>query len=197
MASFESNEINAVEVDNVRFETVASTRVLTIPEAKRGVFTSVQLGIRITNNTQKPFYFSSNVYSMFPEMIAPDGQVLVTGLHSERINPPIESDYMLVASEKSVTFVCDAFLFWIQNRKKKRDQKLNFNIPFPSDDIYAFRPVYPGLYQFRFKYRNSREGMEEYNNWIEPTILQTILENIWTGEVLTPLVDIQLVEPSA
>jgi hypothetical protein len=197
MASFESNEINAIEVDNVRFETVLSASAVTIPEAKRGVFTSVQLGIRITNNTQKPFYFSSNVYSMFPEMIAPDGQVMVTGLHSERINPPIESDYMLVAPEKSVTFVCDAFLFWIQNRKKKRDRKLTFNIPFPSDDIYAFRPVYPGLYQFRFKYRNFREGMEEYNNWIEPTTLQTILQNLWTGEVLTPLVNIQLVESSA
>ena len=197
MASFESNKINAVEVDNVRFETVVSASAVTIPEAKRGVFTSVQLGIRITNNRQKPFYFSSNVYSMFPEMIAPDGQVMVTGLHSERINSPIESDYMLVAAGKSVTFACDAFLFWIQNQKKKRDRKLTFNIPFPCDDIYIFRLVYPGLYQFRFKYRNFREGMEEYNNWIEPTILQTILQNIWTGEVLTPLVDIQLVESSA
>lgn len=56
--------------------------------------------------------------------------------------------------------------------------------------------MYPGLYQFRFKYRNSREGMEEYNNWIEPIILQTILQNIWTGEILTPFVDIQLVESS-
>ncbi|MEH1819830.1 MAG: hypothetical protein V7L31_12250 [Nostoc sp.] len=196
MASLESNEITAIEVDNVRFETVVSASAVTIPEARRGVFTSIQLGIRITNNTQKPFYFSSNVYSIFPEMIAPDGQVMVTGLHSERINPPIESDYMLVAPGKSVTFVCDAFLFWIQNRKKKRDRKLTFNIPFPFDDIYVFRPVYPGLYQFHFKYRNSREGMEEYNNWIEPIILQTILQNIWTGEILTPFVDIQLVESS-
>ncbi len=194
MTSFEPNEINAVEVDNVRFETVASERVLIIPEAKRGVFTSIQLGILITNNTQKPFYFSSNVYSMFPEMIAPDGQVMVTGLHSERINGPLESDYMLLAPGKSVTFTCDAFLFWIQNRKKKRDRKLTFNIPFPCDDIYVFRPVYPGLYQFRFKYRESREGMEDFSNWIEPTILQTILQNLWTGEVLTPLVEIRLVE---
>ncbi|MEH2055842.1 MAG: hypothetical protein V7K97_06675 [Nostoc sp.] len=49
MTSFESNEINAVEVDNVGFETVVSQRVLTIPEAKRGVYTPVELGIRITN----------------------------------------------------------------------------------------------------------------------------------------------------
>jgi hypothetical protein len=194
MTSFESNEINAVEVDNVTFETVVSERILTIPETKRGIYTRVELGIRITNNTQSFFYFSSYVYSMFPEMITPDGQVMVTGLHSERINPPIESDYVLVVPGESVTLSRDAFLFWIQNRKKKRDRKLTLNIPFPSEDIYAFRPLYPGTYRFRFKYRESCEGMEDFSNWIEPTILQTILQNLWTGEVLTPLVEIRLLE---
>ncbi|MEH1796415.1 hypothetical protein [Nostoc sp.] len=194
MTSFESNEINAVEVDNVRFETVVSDRVLTIPEAKRGFYTPVELGIRITNNTQSFFYFSSYVYSMFPEMIAPEGQVMVTGLHSERLNKPLESDYVLVVPGEAVTFSSDAFLFWIQNRKKKRDRTLTLNIPFPSEDIYAFRPLYPGLYRFRFKYRESREGMEDFYHWIEPTILQTILQNLWTGEVLTPLVEIRLLE---
>ena len=38
MISFESNELNTLEVDNVRFETVVSHRILTIPEAKRGVY---------------------------------------------------------------------------------------------------------------------------------------------------------------
>ncbi|MEH2136009.1 hypothetical protein [Nostoc sp.] len=196
MASFESNEINAVEVDNVRFETVVSERVLTIPETKRGIYTLVELGIRITNNTQSFFYFSSNFYSLFPELIAPDGQVMQTGISCDRINPPIESDYVLVVPGESVTLSRDAFLFWIQNRKKKRDRKLTLNVPFPAQDIYGFCPLYPGLYQFRFKYRESRERMEDFSNWIEPKILQTILQNLWTGEVLTPLVNIQLVDSS-
>jgi hypothetical protein len=194
MTSFESNEINAVEVDNVRFETVVSQRVLTIPEAKRGVRTPVELGIRITNNTQTPFYFSSNFYSMFPEMIAPDNQLMRTGIGCERFNPPIESDYVLLIPGRAVTLYRDAFLFWIQNRKKKRDRELILDIPFPDQDIYSFSPLYPGTYRFRFKYRESREGMEDFSNWIEPTILQTILQNLWTGEVLTPLVEIRLVE---
>ncbi|GAB1537635.1 hypothetical protein NUACC21_02840 [Scytonema sp. NUACC21] len=50
---------------------------------------------------------------------------------------------------------------------------------------------YPGIYQFRFKYRESGEGREELSRWMEPTILQ----NLWTGEVLTPVVEIRLVEP--
>ncbi|BAZ47600.1 hypothetical protein NIES4103_02020 [Nostoc sp. NIES-4103] len=194
MTSFESNESNIVEVDNVTFETVVSQRVLTIPEAKRGVYTPVQLSIRITNNTQSFFYFSSCFYSLFPELIAPDGQVMQTGISCERLNPPLESDYVLVVPGEAVTFSRDAFVFWIQNPKKKRDRKLTLNIPFPDQDIYGFCPLYPGSYQFRFKYRKFREGMEEYEYWIEPTILQTILQNLWTGEVLTSLVDICLVE---
>lgn len=189
MTSSESNNSNAVEVDGIRFETVVSERVLTIPEAKRGVYTPVQLGIRISNNTQTPFYFSSYVYSMFPEMIAPDGQVIVTGLHSERLNPPFESDFVLVNPGESVTFSRDAFLFWIQNRKKKRDRKLTLNIPFPCEDIYAFRPLDPGTYQFRFKYEISHTNVEAYSDYIDPRILQ----DIWTGEVLTPLVEISLI----
>lgn len=189
MTYFESNNSNAVEVDGIRFETVVSERVLTIPEAKRGVYTRVQLGIRITNNTHTSFYFSSYVYSMFPEMIAPDGQVMVRGLHSERLNPPIESDYVLVIPGEAIIFYRDAFLFWIQNRKKKRDRKLTLNIPFPYQDIYAFRPLYPGTYQLRFKYEISHTNVEAYSDYIEPRILQ----DIWTGEVLTPLVEISLI----
>jgi hypothetical protein len=194
MTSFESNEINAVEVDNVRFETVVSKRVLTIPEAKRGVYNPVELGIRITNNTQTSFHFSSNFYSMFPEMIAPDDQLMDTGIDCERLNPPIESDFFLVLPGKAVTFSCNASLFWIQNRKKKRDRQLILNIPFPYQDIYSFSPLYPGTYKFRFKYHEFREGIEDLSRWIEPIILQRIVQNIWTGEVLTPLVEIRLVE---
>jgi hypothetical protein len=89
----------------------------------------------------------------------------------------------------SVTFSRDAFLFWMQNPKKKRERKLTLNIPSPYQDIYTFCPLYPSTYQFRFKYSEFREGIEELYRWIEPTILQ----NLWTGKVLTPLVDIQLI----
>ncbi len=194
MTSFELNEINVIEVDGVRFETVVSQRVLTIPEAKRGVYTPLKVGIRITNNTQSFFYFSSFVSSMFPEMIAPDGQVMVTGLITDRINQPIESDYVLVVPGEEIILYRDAFLFWIQNRKKKRDRQLALSIPFPSEDTYVFDPLYPGTYQFRFEYRESREGVKYSSNFIEPAMLQTILQYLWIGKVLTPFVEISLVE---
>ncbi|MBW4488282.1 MAG: hypothetical protein KME12_10885 [Trichocoleus desertorum ATA4-8-CV12] len=193
MTSSESNGSNVIEVDGIGFETSVSPRVLPIPEAKRGAFTFALLGVRITNHTQTSFYFSGNFFSMRPEMIAPDGQLMRTGISCERYNPPLESDYFLVLPGKTVTLSCHAYLFWMQNRKKKRDRQLILNIPFPSQDIYSFSPLYPGTYQFRFNYREfPEEGPLE---WMEPGVSQRILENLWTGEVLTPLVELQLVQP--
>ncbi|MEG3842127.1 hypothetical protein [Microcoleus sp. herbarium14] len=47
---------NAVEVDGIRFEIIMPeiVFVLPIPKAKPGNNTSVQLGVRITNNTSNP-----------------------------------------------------------------------------------------------------------------------------------------------
>ncbi|WP_199337539.1 MULTISPECIES: hypothetical protein [unclassified Nostoc] len=184
-------------MDEVTFETFVSQSVLNIPEAKRGCFSPVELGIRITNNTQGSLYFSTNFYSMFPEMIAPDGQLMLTRINCARSNQPLESEFLLLIPGRAVTLYRDAFLFWERKHIKKRDRHLVLYIPFPAEDIYCFYPLYPGTYQFRFRYRES-PGAEKYlSRWIEETKLQLILENLWTGEVLTPLVDIHLVEPSS
>lgn len=137
---------NAIEVDGVIFETIISQTLLTIPEPKRGAYTPVQLGIRINNNTQTSFHFSSNFYSFFPELIAPDGQLMQTGFSCDRQNKPLESDYVLIVPGESVTFSREAFLFWIQNPKKKRDRKLTLNIRSPHQEVYIFSPLYSGTY---------------------------------------------------
>jgi hypothetical protein len=94
---------------------------------------------------------------------------------------------------EEIILYCDAFLFWTHNPKKKRDKRLALSIPFPSEDTYVFDPLYPGTYQLRFKYRESREGVKYSSNFIEPAMVQTILQHLWIGEVLTPFVNIQLV----
>jgi hypothetical protein len=61
--------------------STTACRVLSIPDTtKHGLFTPVEFGIRVTNNTESFFYFPSNFGSMFPEMIAPNGQIMQTGL---------------------------------------------------------------------------------------------------------------------
>ncbi|WP_341528220.1 hypothetical protein WKK05_02385 [Nostoc sp. UHCC 0302] len=189
MKYLEPNNINAIEVNGVCFETVVSEKLLIIPEAKRSVYISIQLGISITNNTQSFYHFSCYFYSLFPELVAPDGQIMRTGIYCERLSLPNESDYVLVIPGERVTFSHDAFLFWSQNPKKKRDRNLALNIPFPSQDVYSFCPLYPGKYKFRIKYKELSESIKVYSESMIPTILQ----NIWAGEVLTPFIDIQLV----
>ncbi len=78
-------------------------RELPIPAIKRGVYTPIEVGIRITNNTPENlhFYFFS---SLFPEVIAPDGQFLQLGASADQIRYPEQSDFMQVMKVQAVTF---------------------------------------------------------------------------------------------
>lgn len=190
LTSFEDNYSDAVEVDGVLFETVVSERVLRIPAIKPGVYTPVQIGIRVTNNRQNPLRFSFYFYSFFPELIAPDGQAMQTGYYCERLNIPIESDFVLATPGESVTVSRNAILVWIRNRKKKRDRKLEFNISFRDGDFFLFNPLNLGTYQFRFKYEIFHQSLQAFSKYIEPTILQ----EVWTGKILTPFIDIHLIQ---
>jgi hypothetical protein len=77
-------------------------------------------------------------------LIAPDGQIMQTSYHYERLNIPIESDFMLATPGESLTLSCNAILVWIRNQKKKRDRKLEFYIPFRDGDFFIFNPLNPG-----------------------------------------------------
>lgn len=179
-----------IEIEGICFETIVSERVLKIPEAKLGVYNSLQVGIQITNNRSSALYFPFTYSSLIPKMISPDDQVMVAGLHSERLSLPSESDYVLVMPEQTLTLIRDTFLSWMLNRKKKRDRKLTLYIPFPSQDVWGFIPLYPGTYKFWFNYREFSESIEVYSE----SFKRKILTNIWTGNVLTPPIEICLVE---
>ncbi|MEG4576116.1 hypothetical protein QUA56_26120 [Microcoleus sp. N3A4] len=58
MTERESFNHNAVEVDGIRFETIVPNRVLSVPVKKSNSdgYTSVELGMKITNGTPIPLY---------------------------------------------------------------------------------------------------------------------------------------------
>ncbi|MDY7002660.1 MAG: hypothetical protein SWX82_01445 [Cyanobacteriota bacterium] len=80
------NESNLIEVNGVRFETIVPKRILTLPKkdlikklsdirkhlSTRPLHPSpgypVEIGIRITNNSDRPLYFSF-YFALFPEII--------------------------------------------------------------------------------------------------------------------------------
>ncbi len=190
MTSFESSDSNALEVDGIIFETLVSQSILTVPERKCSAHTIVQLGIRISNNTQTPLCFAF-YYSLFPELIALSGQIVERGFNSERLLKPIASDFLQAMPGKSVTFFRNAILHWTVNRKNKRDQKLTLTIPIRDGDCLSFSKLIPGKYQLRFKYTR----LQKKDNYFSKYIDLNILSEVWEGEVMTPTVDIYLVQP--
>lgn len=183
----------AVEVNGIYFETFMPERLLFIPAIRSGVRTPVQLGIRITNNTSNRLRFSFfSGLNIMPELVTPDGQILKAGYATDRLVVPVEeSDFVLALPGKAVTLLPDTFLYWLRNPKKKRDRKLRLTLSVRNNDILAFQSLTPGNYQIRFNYVKSVDAVKEYGrNRIDPGILQ----EVWTGQVVTPLVEFRLVD---
>lgn len=183
-----------VEVNGIYFETFMPERLLSIPTIRSGVRTPVLLGIRITNNTSNRIRFSFfSGLNILPELITPDGQTLKAGYATDRLVVPVEeSDFVTALPGKAVTLLPDTRLYWLQNPKKKRDRKLRLTFSVRNNDLLAFQSLTSGNYQIRFNYAKSAEAVKEYGrNRIDSGILQ----EVWTGQVVTPLVEFRLVDP--
>ncbi|NES70106.1 MAG: hypothetical protein F6K24_35285 [Okeania sp. SIO2D1] len=100
---FLKKQTQVIEVDGIRFETTLPETVLTLPEKKSGVETSVKIGIRITNNSNNDFYF--NFYStLIPKLITPNWQIVQEYYTSNFLKRILVSDLLLALPGKSITF---------------------------------------------------------------------------------------------
>lgn len=152
-----------VDVNGVQFETVTD-QVWHVPRKSLrqkllGIFKpyyehrvpsiSIQLGIRITNNTHKPLRF--NFYSFFfsvPELIGRDGQVPLGG-YSMRPEGISNSDLPLIGTGETTSFLLNAVIFWHWGNQ--------FGLSIASNDRSSFwflQPLELGVYQLRFNYSN-------------------------------------------
>lgn len=68
---------NAVEFNGIRFETIVPNQVRIVRYDKSALekYNSVELGIKITNGTPNPLYFTGCT-TLIPEMLSPDGQII-------------------------------------------------------------------------------------------------------------------------
>src|SRR5262249_23241416 len=101
----------ATEKDGVRFEILLPDRVWAIPENKAGRRISIKLGLRITNQTDRPQRFT-RFDTLFPDMLGPDGKALSRRNARRETLPIREADCPLVKPADSATFDIDADLFW-------------------------------------------------------------------------------------
>lgn len=161
------NETNFSEVNGVRFETIVPKRVLTLPKkdliqklSELGKYLStpplhpspgypVSIGIRITNNSDRPLYFSFNL-ALFPELIrAETGEVVELSGGWISLAGALESDLPLTMPGESTSFVLDAKICWLCG--------INYGLStIISGGQFVFQPLDLGWYQLRFIYENQK-----------------------------------------
>ncbi|XZN93436.1 MAG: hypothetical protein ACM65M_11685 [Microcoleus sp.] len=136
----ESSDKNAVEVDGIRFETILSDRLWTVPikRTKQDDHTSVVLGFSITNNTSTPYYFSG--FQFVPEIITSDGQNINPGYQADGVGVRDASDLHLTMPGKSVTCSQTAQCYWERRhpKKRKQDRDLRLFMPFTNREHWKF-----------------------------------------------------------
>ncbi|MEG3938438.1 hypothetical protein QT995_09765 [Microcoleus sp. S36b_A3] len=179
---------SAVEVDGIRFETFIPEPLLTLPNKSDNSYQSVQIGMRITNNTPTPFYFS--FYGTFaPEVVMPDGQVRRGDYGiSDWMRGPEESDFLLVKPGKSLTFFPGIDLSW------RKPDKFSLLVHSGYGGLCHFDSLKPGIYHLRFRYENTSDTILKTNLAGESFEIRPI-EKVWTGRVDTPFVEFRLAQP--
>ncbi|GGA25960.1 hypothetical protein [Okeania sp. KiyG1] len=195
------NESNFIEVNGVRFETIVPKRVLTLPKKDilqklsyigKHLLTPplhpspgypVEIGIRITNNSDRPLYFIFN-FVLFPELIrAETGEIVEISGGWISLAGVKEADLALTMPGESTGFFLDTKICWLCGN--------NYGISMViSGGQFVFEPLDLGWYQLRFTYENQKETKQLYDSITKKT---QVIEGLWTGQVLTPFVDIWLV----
>ena len=177
---------SAVEVDGIRFETFIPEPLLTLPNKNDSSSQSVRIGIRITNNTLTPFYFS--FYNTFyPDLVMPDGEVKRGAYGNDWIRAPEEFDFLLVTPGKSLTFFPGIRLLWTNH------SQFSLGVSIGYGGYCAFEQLKPGIYHFRFQYDNTRDTIPK-KNLAGESIATRPIEKVWTGWVDTPFVEFHLIE---
>ncbi|GGA25966.1 hypothetical protein [Okeania sp. KiyG1] len=195
------NENNFIEVNGVRFEIIVPKRVLTLPKkdilqklsdigkhlSKPPLHPSpgypVEIGIRITNNSDRPLYFSF-YFALFPEIIrAKDGVSVPFDIGWFSPVSPLKSDFILAIPGESISFFLDANICWLCGKN------YGFTTSFGGERL-LIQPLHSEGYKLRLIYENQKDTKECYDFLNKQT---QVIEGLWTGQVLTPFVDIWLV----
>jgi len=195
------NENNFIEVDGIRFETLVPKRVLTLPKKNLIQKLSdlgkhllkpplppspgypVEIGIRITNNSDRPLYFSFYC-ALFPEIIkAKDGTSVPFDIGWFRPVEPLKSDFLLALPGKSTSFFLDIQICWLWGKN------YGFSASFRGERL-LIEPLHSEQYKLRLIYGNQKDT-EEFYDFLSKK--NQLVEGLWKGRVLTPFVDICLI----
>jgi hypothetical protein len=177
------SEGKAVEINDIKFETVVPEKSWNIAEYEQEVKTPVQLGMSITNNTQTPFRFSF-YNSLLPEIVTSDGQALERGFYRNILLVARKSHYPLAMPGETVTYFPHAELWW------ECSENLRLEISAGDGLYWTFQNLKLGVYYFRFVYRKGNKAATVYDQQITDT---KTLEWDDGTIIATPFVELSLV----
>lgn len=176
----------AVEVNGIRFETRLKNSVIPLPPKEEDAMTGMEFEVIITNNTSTTFYFGFG-NNLIPKLMASDGQIFYEGHVTDWMRLPLESDFLLSRPGETLTFIQSAFLYYTGD-----DFSLCLNVL--EGGLWTVYEINnPGTYKLQFTYKSVvsviKAGTEEGTE-------SKKIENIWTGEVDLPPLELQLVDES-
>ncbi|MGB3510885.1 MAG: hypothetical protein WBA93_16965 [Microcoleaceae cyanobacterium] len=188
-------ETRFTEVDDIRFETLVSEQVLTIPPKEFDAYTLVEFGIRVTNLSPLPYRFI--FFYLVPEIVTADGNQLKKG---GGINPnfsPYRSEFVWLSLGDSVTSSLQCKLFWIleeymPNKRNKNQLGARDSLVLRGLNNFGhewiFLDLSPNPYLVRFPY--PQVASEEKLGNINKTV-----DGLWAGKVSTPWTKFSLIIP--
>ena len=173
--------------DPVRFEILVPETVWEIPANQPGAFTSVQLGLRVTNLSKKLQRFSW-CCPLRVRLEDSKGQKLVSRLLGG-LYVGCESfstaDFSTVLPGESAIVSMNAKLFWQENSLKLAHK-------FQSGGIWQVDDLKAGIYQIRFTYYNL---LLERGCYDPKTMKEKRLKHVWGGGATTAAIEVRLVQP--
>jgi hypothetical protein len=178
MIYFEPNNPNAIQVDGIQFETLVPERIYRIP--KYGEETSVQFGVRITNQTSTPYRF--DLPYVLPEILDPSRKVMQRDLNKNATTAVEESDIPLISPGEILNFLIDAKCNWYHENYLRLLGNAIYG------GIWIFWYSQPGKYQVRFTYENQLAKKK----MITLKEGRTEIGGFWIGNIKTPFTTLML-----
>ncbi len=211
------NTNNSVEIKGIEFETITPDsepnfsslenkvslqqlhQLHQTPEFAERKRVLTELGISITNNTRKSFYFSDHG-TIIPEMMDSEGSKVYVGGHVNGTFMPTKQNYILVEPQKGVKLFPLAALFKSEGGFEICIDSMTgmFFILYCLEENWprsAIEKLKSGLYEFKYSYINEypthSNARSRQAKWIMKAE-ESLQTSVWKGKIQTPFREITL-----
>lgn len=195
-----SDKTKFIEVNGIQFETIMPERRVIMPPNQPGAKSTVEFGIRITNKTEVPHRFS--LFFIRPIFSCADKQRL------PKLGPTVNGSYDPSLSDLQLLSPGESFYFQVEGYFSYAKNKLRFTFREKNGIQWTFYDFSSGTYWIQVSYQNPYSTWEAKsvdlgdNTIMQPVGEQRIynnpksdalkVEDVWTGELSTPLVKFQI-----